>query len=420
MGVGCELPPVSVHAGLREPSTRRIEAQLADTNHVLVALGEERPDFDFFGSVVTLEELAGGGPSFAGKTVYLTGDISKLHQLELKDAARVFVIEELSRNFGKDVELVGLGRVPIPAGGAGVYYRQFFDDADDHFRNICAEHSFQALKESVKPSTAHRTGLYLSPVTQHGDELHFNLLRCFTNLSGPTENFCATDRRIVDALNHEAASIFLDHARLNHVLAQVYANTRASSGEKQTKAKISAHADKTKDMPVDGIMAFCTFYDQLGKLGQLTADGFDYGYKGKTALTRLRFRLKQGLVVAAGQPAEFSLTLYPNSVFFMPLSTNRLYTHEIQSSMLDAEMLPTRLGYVVRCSKTEAVHKDGTTFLKVDGQLVRMEPPTQEGMRELRALYAAENGTHDFIEYGDRILFSMNSGDYLAPDDKRG
>jgi hypothetical protein len=41
-------------------------------------------------------------------------------------------------------------------------------------------------------------------------------------------------------------------------------------------------------------------------------------------------------------------------------------------------------------------------------------------MLKLRALYAAENRTHDVIEYGDQFLFSMNSGDYQAPDDKRG
>ena len=104
----------------------------------------------------------------------------------------------------------------------------------------------------------------------------------------------------------------------------------------------------------------------------------------------------------------------------MPLSTNRLYTHEIQPSILDAEMLPTRLGYVVRCSKTEAVHRDGTTFLVVDGKLVPLEPPSEEGMLALRALYAAENKTHDFIDYGTQFRFSMNSGDYKAPDDKRG
>jgi hypothetical protein len=99
----------------------------------------------------------------------------------------------------------------------------------------------------------------------------------------------------------------------------------------------------------------------------------------------------------------------------MPLSTNRLYTHEIRSSTLDAELLPTRLGYVVRCSNAEAVHRVGHTFLKKGGTLVRLEPPTPEGMTELRKLYAEENKTQHFIEYGDGFLFSMNAGDYLAP-----
>jgi len=390
----------------------RTEAKLVDTNHVLVAA--EDLDFDFFGSVVTFDALAAGHP-VAEKTLYLTGDISRAHALDLGSAARIFVIEELSRGHEHErFERIELGRVPVRVGGAGVYYRRFF--TGDHFHRICAEHTFQALTESVKPSKAHRTGIYLTPVTQEGDALCFHLLRCSSNLSGPTENFCATDHHIVDALNREASSIFVDHAPLNHVLAQIYPNTPAGDGQKQTKAKISAHADKTKDMPLDGIMAFCTFYDGLAKLAPIGP--FDVGYKGKTGLTKLHFRLKESS--AAQLPRDFSLTLYPGSVFFMPLSTNRLYTHEIQSSILDASMLPTRLGYVVRCSKTEAVHKSGTTFLKIDGRLVPMDPPTPEGTAALRELYAAENRTDAFIDYGDRFRFSMNEGDYKAPDQKRG
>ena len=304
------------------------------------------------------------------------------------------------------------GRAPIDVHGLGVYYRRFFDAGVDHFRLITAEHAFQVLKESTKPGIAHRSGIYLTPVTREGEDLHFRLLRCSTNLSGPTESFRATDARIVEALNREAGLIFEDHAPFNHVLAQTYANTTASEERKQTKARISAHADKTKDMPANGIMAFCTFYDGLEKLRPLAKDAFDLGYKGTSGLTRLRFRLKAPV---AGLPPEFTLTLYPDSVFFMPLSTNRLYTHEIQSSMLDAGALPTRLGYVVRCSKTEALHRNGQTFLKLDGTLVPLEAPTPEGMHELRRLYAEENRTQVFIDYGDRFRFSMNQGDYLAP-----
>ena len=343
----------------------RIEAALVDANHVLLTVSPLELDLEFFGSVVTLDDR----PDVSRKTVYLAGDLSRLRGDELNGASRVFVIEELSSGFANHAfERVGLGRVPLRLGGVGVYFRRFFDES--HFPRICAEHTFQALTESSKPSKAHRTGIYLTPVRQQGDELHFRLLRCSTNLSGPTENFCATDDRIVDALNREATELFNDHAPLNHVLAQIYANTRAVDGQKQTKAKISAHADKTKDMPANGIMAFCTFYDGLDKLSPLASDPFDCGYQGKSGLTRLHFRLKEPGLGTAGFIPEFSVTLYPNSVFFMPLSTNRLYTHEIQSSMLNAEMLPTRLGYVVRCSKTEAMHKDGSTFLKRGGQLV--------------------------------------------------
>ena len=83
--------------------------------------------------------------------------------------------------------------------------------------------------------------------------------------------------------------------------------------------------------------------------------------------------------------------------------------------MLDAELLPTRLGYVVRCSSTEAVYKNGHTFLKTDEKLVKLAPPTPDGINELRKLYAEENKTPAFIDYGGKFLFSMNTGDYIAP-----
>lgn len=308
---------------------------------------------------------------------------------------------------------VAPGASTVRVHGVGVYYRRFFEPGFDHFHRIGAEHTFQSLTESTKPGTAHRTGIYLTPVERDGGELHFRLLRCSTNLSGPTENFRATDRQIVDALNAEAARIFENHAPLNHVLAQVYHNTHADAGRKQAKAKISAHADKTKDMPANGIMAFCTFYDRLDKLQPLADNPFDLGHKGVSGLTRLHFRLKGP--VAGDLPAQFTLTLHPDSVFFMPLSTNRLYTHEIRPPTLDAGLLPTRLGYVVRCSNAEAVHKGGHTFLKKGGRLVKLDPPTAEGLSELRRLYAEENKTQAVIDYGDGFHFSMNAGDYLAP-----
>ncbi|WP_406864991.1 hypothetical protein ABZO31_32940 [Streptomyces sp. HUAS MG47] len=405
-------------------TTELTEACIEDAGNVLVvpsALQDSDVIRDFFGSVVTPEELASGSLDLARKTVYLCGDASGRPSRQLQAAARVFVVRELSHGYHEGVDgpwaVVGLGRVPLRVHGAGVYYRRFFDLDADHFGRISSEHAFQSLTESTKPGTAHRSGIYLTPVTQSGDELHFRLLRCSTNLSGPTETFRPTDTHVVEALNREAATVFRNQAPLNHVLAQIYHNTPATTGRKQSKAKISAHADKTKDMPVNGIMAFCTFYDRLDDLQPLAEDAFDFGVKGVSGLTRLTFRLKEpagerdGVVL----PAHFSVTLYPGSVFFMPLSTNRLYTHEIRPSALDAGLLPTRLGYVVRCSSTEAVHKNGHTFLKTAGDPVPLGPPTPEGMDELRRMYSEENRTSSFMDYGDNFHFSMNTGDYVAP-----
>ncbi|MEU9165397.1 hypothetical protein AB0D29_34610 [Streptomyces sp. NPDC048424] len=400
------------------------EACIDDASNILIAPSTLHGNDlvrDFFGSVITPEDLASGATDLARKTVYLCGDTATIHSNQLDSAERVFVVRELSHGYDGGVDtpwtLVDVGRVPLRVHGAGVYYRRFFDLDADHFGRIRAEHAFQSLTESTKPGTAHRSGIYLTPVKQHGDELHFRLLRCSTNLSGPTEGFRATDTRIVEALNREAATVFRNHAPLNHVLAQIYHNTLATAERKQSKARISAHADKTKDMPVNGVMAFCTFYDGLEKLKPMAEDPFDYGVKRASGLTRLRFRLKEPIGEHDGValPPQFELTLYPGSVFFMPLSTNRLYTHEIRPSTLDAETLPTRLGYVVRCSSAEAVHKDGRTFLKAAGDLVELGPPTPEGMDELRRLYAEENRTSSFIDYGDAFLFSMNTGDYVAP-----
>ncbi|WP_042400650.1 hypothetical protein [Streptacidiphilus carbonis] len=406
--------------GTAEPA----EAGIVDASNILVAPSPlQNHDLvrDFFGSTVTPEDLASGSLDLAQKTVYLCGDVSGISGRRLDAAARVFVVRGLSHGYQEDDRrawaLVDLGRVPVRVHGAGVYYRRFFDLDADHFGRISAEHEFQSLTESTKPGTAHRSGIYLTPVTQTGDELHFRLLRCSTNLSGPTETFRPTDASIVEALNREAAAVFQNHAPLNHVLAQIYHNTLATAERKQSKAKISSHADKTKDMPVNGIMAFCTFYDGLDKLQPLAEDAFDYGVKGTSGLTKLHFRLKDPSEAGDGValPVQFAITLYPGSVFFMPLSTNRLYTHEIRPSALDAELLPTRLGYVVRCSNAEAVHKNGHTFLKMAGDLAKLEPPTQAGMDSLRRLYAEENRTSSFIDYGEELLFSMNTGDYVAP-----
>ncbi|MFK3730277.1 hypothetical protein ACI2LJ_08455 [Streptomyces sp. NPDC088090] len=404
-----------------EPAEARIEA----AGNVLVApptVREAELGGEFLGTTVTPERLASGAPDLRGRTVYLCGDLSRFDGEPLRAAARVFVVRELSQGADGDLDPswspVGVGRIPLRVHGVGVYYRRFFEPGAGHYGRIRAEHEFQSLTESTKPGTAHRSGIYLTPVTRDGDALHFRLLRCSTNLSGPTEGFGPTDTEVVGELNREAAAVLRDHAPLNHVLAQVYRNTGATAERRQSKARISAHADKTKDMPAHGVMAFCTFYDGLDRLRPMPGDAFDLGAKGTSGLTRLHFRLKETAAREAeegGLPARFTVTLHPGSVFFAPLSTNRLYTHEIRPSGLDADLLPTRLGYVVRCSDTEAVHRDGRTFLKRGGDVVELEAPTPEGMEELRRLYAEENATSSPVDYGDRFLFSMNAGDYRAP-----
>ncbi|WP_042159044.1 hypothetical protein [Streptomyces lydicamycinicus] len=408
--------------------TEAAEARVDDSSSILVApsaVQDQEWVRDFFGTTITPEDLASASPDLVQKTVYLCGDISGISDRQLQPAARVFVIRELAHGYsdegvGAPWPLLDLGRVPLRVHGVGVYYRRFFGPGLDEFDRIRAEHTFQSLTESTKPGTARRSGIYLTPVTRDGDALHFRLLRCSTNLSGPTENFGPTDTRIVEDLNREAATVFRDQAPLNHVLAQIYHNTLATAERKQSKARISAHADKTKDMPVNGIMAFCTFYDRLDHLRPLAEDPFDFGRKGVSGLTRLHFRLKDRAEERddVSFPAQFTVTLHPGSVFFMPLSTNRLYTHEIRPSALDAELIPTRLGYVVRCSSAEAVHEDGHTYLKAAGGAggrAQLRPPTEAGMDELRRLYAEENRTSSFIDYGDAFLFSMNTGDYIAP-----
>jgi len=220
-----------------------------------------------------------------------------------------------------------------------------------------------------------------------------------------------------------------DTAELNHVLAQVYHNTAASTttttsmyveegnanvSAKEKKARIKSHSDKTKDMPANGIMAFCTFHsDDIAQKAKVTPAG-DYVYKNGSVLTRLRWKLKSSVpeyVRLDRQLKEsFDVLLHPNSLLLMSLGTNRLYTHEIVPPQLPVERVPTRLGYVIRCSNVKAVSRGGRTY--VDGK--ELVKPTREQVVDLKRLYWEENCSNDVVEYG-RVDFSMNAGDYLPP-----
>ncbi len=168
-------------------------------------------------------------------------------------------------------------------------------------------------------------------------------------------------------------------------------------------------------MPKEGLIAFCTFYDnsQFEHLQPSKADKYDWVYKEKSGLTRLLFKLKN-IIEDESLVKEFSVTLYPNSAFLIPLTTNRLYTHEIRPSMLNMDKTPTRMGYVVRCSNLEALYVNNHVYIKEEGELLKLEPMTDETMNDLRSSYLKENKTEEMVKY-KKIRFSMNSGDYKKP-----
>lgn len=354
------------------------------------------------------------------KSIYVCGDISTLRE----SALLINIIKEFSVNYENyrsgNSKIVSLGEVPIIVSNAGVYYRKLFAD-EDNFNTIKSEHDFQELTESNKASKALRKGIYLSEITketaENGNEsFHFNLLRCSSNLTGPTDNLRTADLKIINQLNECAERTFEYETRLNHALVQIYENKKkGTDSEKEVKAKIKAHSDKTKDMPKEGLIAFCTFYDDSNKelLKPSETDRFDLCYKQTGALARLYFKLKK-TVDDDSLEKDFSVTLYPNSAFIIPLSTNRLYTHEIRPSVLGVDQIPVRMGYVVRCSNLEAMYTDNQTYIKDNGSYVKLEEMTTELQEELRSSYYEENMTEKMIEY-KKTHFSMNSGDYKKP-----
>jgi hypothetical protein len=174
-------------------------------------------------------------------------------------------------------------------------------------------------------------------------------------------------------------------------------------------------------MPSAGLIAFCTFYSpeiyNNTYKTMLHLDRFNRYFKGESVLTQLRFKLKPDAEAIYPDPAahDFCVTLYPDSVLLISLSTNRLYTHEIMPPTLPVGRFPTRLGYVVRCSKTKAVFRNGVTFIeRPGGTEAKLVEPQKGEVEELKGLYLRENATAERIEYRD-FNFSLNAGDYLRP-----
>lgn len=381
-----------------------MENILITDKHVLLYLSKIHDEYiinNFCGKVYTnLDDFKFDKDSL----IYICGNIKEIYEkIKFNNKELIYVIKELSKNYDENDNIINIGEVPINIYGLGIYFRKMFDSNKNYFDLINKEHKFQSLTESNKQSNAFRKGIYLSNVDE---EFRFNLLRCSTNLDGPTENFCETDREIINKVNNISEYFFKEKIELNHVLAQIYTNKLENGVEK--KAKIKDHSDKTKDMPRNGLIAFCTFYDKIdSKLSQ--DDPFDYRYKNASVLTKLSFRLKDKY---KNYIKKFEIILYPNSVFIIPLSTNRLYTHEIIPSVLPIDKLPTRLGYVIRCSKTKAIYKDNDVYINDN---IKLEEPNEEDIKELKEIYLMENMSDELIFYDKSFNFSLNKGDYLKP-----
>ncbi len=389
---------------------------LITDKHVLICLGtfSVDPELEYlkknFCGIVLTDDI---NSIVTAKNIYLCGNIGKLNESTINTCYDiVYVIKDLSINYEElhiKHTLIDTGEVPINIHGVGVYFRKLFN-SENYFDKINNSHEFQVLTESDKPSDAYRKGIYLTKVEENNNEYKFNLLRCSSNLKGPTDNFRDVDNEIITRVNDIGQQFFEQKVELNHVLAQIYVNNS------KAKAKIRAHSDKTKDMPKNGLIAFCTFYDDglNNKLIKKSdTDMFDYCYKETSVLTKLIFKLKS-CVMDEKLTKEFNIVLYPNSVFIIPLSTNRLYTHEIRPSILSFDRIPVRMGYVIRKSNTDAVHKNNQTYIVQNGTTHELIDADKEKINEIRALYYIENTTDKIVEYPD-TYFSMNSGDYSKP-----
>lgn len=367
---------------------------------------------DFYGDVLFGINLR--KTDLSGKIVYTIGNAFKyIDELIRANATDIRVIIELSTNYELlNVKTVTLGEVPVYMFDVGVFFPRMFTPFTC-FKEVTEAHKFQNLTESNKPGVAHRTGIYITNVEEKKSGLEFRLLRCSTNLTGPTDNLRVIDHAILTIVNKAADEFFDKPTNVNHVLAQVYHNSR--DNKKERKAKIARHSDKTKDMCPSGILAFCTFYDKfnINGVNPAKADRYDYRYNQKTTvLTKLRFKLKPHV---SHYEKSFDVLLYPGSLFMIPLSMNRIYTHEIIPSVLPIAKIPTRLGYVCRCSTTIAVHRDGDTYITSDtSEDVKMRPPIKNEVAELKKKYLMENKTVDVVKYG-QTYFSLNMGDYEQP-----
>lgn len=278
-------------------------------------------------SIIELETFYLGS-NLTNLTYYLAGDIDIVLKYDIikYNNGTVLIIDELYYGTTIDYPVISIGEVPININNVGVYIREFNPNIP-YFNNITNEHHFQNL-----------TGVYITPIKN--DEYH--LLRCSSDFNSLTNNIKPTDKHLLEFMNLIASHHYELPVDFNNILTNIYQN------------QCIIDSDKTKNMSDNGIIAFCTFYENFidREFPYLKSEGirrnnkdhFDFQYNNESILTRLRFRLINHTLDLVKQ---FDLVLYPNSVFMMSSDMNRLYTHEIIPSSLSVEKLPVRMEYVI-------------------------------------------------------------------------
>lgn len=317
--------------------------------------------------------------------LYLCGDIEQFDFNKYNN--EIYIVGNGSFNNSTNHKIISYNQLPHNYHNVGVLMRNFFEPGN--FERVQNAHEFQSLTESNKPTPAYRSGIYITPVedTERGRE--FNLLRCSSNFTGPTDDCSVVDYEIINKVNEFIGKFYSCPSLLNHVLAQIYHN------DNNKKAKIKQHSDKTKDMDENALLAFCSFYDD-DDLRPMQ-------------VTHMKFKLKDD--VEGNYEKQFTVPFTPNSLFVISLEMNRLYTHEIIPGKMQISQLPTRMGYVIRGSNTRAVWRDGKVFINNETELVE---PYDEGVKRLKDLYYEENMTSNKVIY-DGFDFSLNKGDYMKP-----
>ncbi|EME46243.1 hypothetical protein DOTSEDRAFT_32894 [Dothistroma septosporum NZE10] len=234
----------------------------------------------FCGCVFHLDDdgLQNLSPLSADGNIYFCGDAAAMRGVPRTTDTKARIVRELCTNTSKDSEhfdYVSLGEVPLNFHNLAVYDRSCLDSSKDYFHDLQAKHQVQKLTESNK---------------------EFNLLGYSSNLEGPTLAFAEEDRQIMARVRVLANENFELLPSLNRVLAQVHKNSmtvNSANKTKEHKASIKSHSDKTKDMPVNGVIAFCTFYSPDRSTYKANVnDRFDRCYKNQSVLTRIRFKSK--------------------------------------------------------------------------------------------------------------------------------